>query len=424
MENIGDRICNIRKEQRMTQTELCGDYINRVVLSKIENNKMSPSIDQLKFISIKLNKSLNYFLIESEHSNFKNKNIGENFLKTLFDDKQYSEISKYKENYSNEFDDLMDYNKYYFLGISYYNIDLSNCSLKYLRKYVSSYTNTSDVDRCDNILRFSISLNTLSKIMIKNKSFEKAEKYLQIARKQLAFYNIYNEPIVFWVYNNIAYIYIQQCKFREVVDLLEDFLVNCKSFIDLTVVANMYLSLNIAYNNIGNYDKSIYCIQKAIYLFLYKDNFNDAGMSYLNYINALRYAGRIEEAFNILNQSNEHLYNKEVNCRFVIQEMIMLYNLSDYNSIIGLVNKVDLSALPKTSKSCYFYILSCLAYIDSDLNKCEYYLLKYEKHFISKSYYFDLICIYKRLLDLSKDEIYAVKISNIENLVSRKNINL
>lgn len=59
---IGSKIKILRKQRKISQQDLCGELINRTVLSKIENEKMYPSIPQLIFISKKLKIPISFFL--------------------------------------------------------------------------------------------------------------------------------------------------------------------------------------------------------------------------------------------------------------------------------------------------------------------------------------------------------------------------
>ncbi len=76
LEQVGEKIKTIRKELKMTQSQLAGEEITKSMLSQIENNVSKPSIKTLQFIANKLNKPITYFLDETndtsglqEHTN-------------------------------------------------------------------------------------------------------------------------------------------------------------------------------------------------------------------------------------------------------------------------------------------------------------------------------------------------------------------
>ena len=51
---IGEKIKKLRIERQMTQTEVCGDYITRNMLSKIENGSATPSVQTMEHIAKQL----------------------------------------------------------------------------------------------------------------------------------------------------------------------------------------------------------------------------------------------------------------------------------------------------------------------------------------------------------------------------------
>ncbi len=61
-ESIGERIKSLRKELKLTQSELAGDEITKSMLSQIENNQATPSMKSLQYIAARLGKSISFFL--------------------------------------------------------------------------------------------------------------------------------------------------------------------------------------------------------------------------------------------------------------------------------------------------------------------------------------------------------------------------
>lgn len=51
---IGEKIKRLRLERQMTQAEVCGDYITRNMLSKIENGSATPSVQTMEHIAKQL----------------------------------------------------------------------------------------------------------------------------------------------------------------------------------------------------------------------------------------------------------------------------------------------------------------------------------------------------------------------------------
>ncbi|WP_026022540.1 helix-turn-helix domain-containing protein [Kurthia senegalensis] len=54
MPSIGETIKTLRKQQKMTQSDLAGDRLTKGMLSLIENDKAKPSIDSLQYIAKRL----------------------------------------------------------------------------------------------------------------------------------------------------------------------------------------------------------------------------------------------------------------------------------------------------------------------------------------------------------------------------------
>lgn len=122
--NIGSKIKALRQQHNICQQDLCGEMLNRVILSKIENNKMYPSISQLEHISMKLNIPINYFFTETNFVLTSDKAIIPpneiSILQEWYDNKLYGHIIKLEEMQPEQFNAIEDFNKYFFLGCSFY----------------------------------------------------------------------------------------------------------------------------------------------------------------------------------------------------------------------------------------------------------------------------------------------------------------
>lgn len=66
-QSLGEKIKLLRKELKMTQTELAGSEMTKSMLSQIENNIAAPSMKNLQYLASKLGKSMAYFLDDSMH---------------------------------------------------------------------------------------------------------------------------------------------------------------------------------------------------------------------------------------------------------------------------------------------------------------------------------------------------------------------
>lgn len=54
MATLGEKIKALRKEKRLTQTELAGSELTKSMLSQIENGKATPSMKTLQYLASKL----------------------------------------------------------------------------------------------------------------------------------------------------------------------------------------------------------------------------------------------------------------------------------------------------------------------------------------------------------------------------------
>ncbi|KFN03921.1 XRE family transcriptional regulator [Bacillus clarus] len=66
MATLGEKIKALRKEKRLTQTELVGSELTKSMLSQIENGKATPSMKTLQYIAGKLGCEISFLLAEDD----------------------------------------------------------------------------------------------------------------------------------------------------------------------------------------------------------------------------------------------------------------------------------------------------------------------------------------------------------------------
>lgn len=66
--SLGEKIKNLRKEMKLTQTDLAGNEMTKSMLSQIENNLATPSMKNLLYIASKLGKPASYFLEDASYT--------------------------------------------------------------------------------------------------------------------------------------------------------------------------------------------------------------------------------------------------------------------------------------------------------------------------------------------------------------------
>lgn len=415
---IGWKIKNLRTRLKIHQKNLCCDILNRSVLSKIENGKVTPSIYQLSYIAKELGVNINYFL-ENEVNDREDIKAIDNELNTLYAENRYYEIIKNfescKNNYNSEF-----YN-YFYIGHAYYNMEFYNEALKVLRKYVSKCNKQPDELLKKHILDLAFALNTLCKLMLKNSNYKKAMTYLFLAKDYLEHYEKENSKIYFILLNNIGSVYGFMNDYSKIVCILQPFIDNIKDFGYLKIIPSIHLSLNIAYYNLGDYEKSIEHIKKAIFFYNYTERKEHAYGCYLNYINALRYCKLYDEAFNILEQYKlEYPEKKEHD--FLIQQMVLLFNKNKYIDFLELVPKLKLNQLSKLNKYGYYFMMGHISFLQKQYIQAEGFLLKCEKYFIIRNFNLDLALIYKDLYVITNNTEYKNKLHYLKKIKGKKNI--
>ncbi|OXT06027.1 transcriptional regulator [Thermoanaerobacterium thermosaccharolyticum] len=421
---IGSKIKALRLQKKISQSQLCDNFMNRVVLSRIENNKALPSLEQLIHISERLEVPLSYFVSDVKYDELiEYIDNSSSIIGDLFNSQNYYEIVKLIEYNHDEFLKIQDFNKYYYAGASFFNIGLYNDALKYLKRYVNLFLKSKEDIQKLNIDNFCQALNILFKIMLKNHNYEKGICYLELAKKYLCELDSLNHSICFIIHNNLAYLYLNTNQFQKVINLLESFINTHDNFIYVRAMPHIYMSLNIACYNVGDYDKSIKYIEKAILLFKFFDDEYDAGRCHLNYINSLRYSGNLDKAFEIANRcKNEYKKYNKLYLSFFIQEMILFFNIGNYEKVMEISSNIEVHQLSEMSKHNYEFMMGHIKYLHNDFNSAYNLFKKCEKYFLTQYYYRDLLLLYDDLYNITKDIFYKTKRSKIMNKNGRKNI--
>ena len=90
--SLGDKIKKLRKEKGLTQSELCGDFITRSMLSLIENGRAKPSRSTVAYIADKLGVSAGYFFDDGDDPFSYKKSSLIDRIKELFLKKHYEAV--------------------------------------------------------------------------------------------------------------------------------------------------------------------------------------------------------------------------------------------------------------------------------------------------------------------------------------------
>lgn len=349
---LGEKIKNIRKEKRITQSDLVGKSMSKSMLSLIENNQATPSLKTLTYISSKLDVPLSYFLDNGVTGNstlshqqvlklkesfaefnefYKNNlldkakrkmnyilsnfvltksnvicaDIQMTFGKFLYDIDKFDEA----EQYLNESKKIYMYNDLY--------VNAAESHLMLYTKYYNKY----DMNKCTEILNESFRIYSKSTVNnyifeidlldkkishgnLINNSYETinvlVEEALNLSKKS----NMYKYEELYRAKALTAAIHN---KYTVFVESIKKSLELCKLMNpnNIKLINNIYLSMGIGYNLIGKFKDALY------YLNLIESNFDN-----LN---------RIVSRFSIL-----------------IEKVKCYYNLNDLEKAQKFINLIDL----------------------------------------------------------------------------------
>lgn len=372
-ESIGKKIKALRKDLKLTQSQLAGDEITKSMLSQIENDVASPSMKSLKYLASKLNKPVSYFLDSQSEETIEN---------NLFIDDIKKEIGKIdkligEKNYSN--------------AISIMN--------EILEKY--------NFDKSSRI--FADLLYRLGQTLIAIYEFEQGEEKINIA------INIYNKKSLFLnaAKANIELIEKPWSKFDystclKILKTTED-IYNKSLNKDISFETEILYSTAAILSATGDIEKALFIIEKGIKLSTEKKIYYKTDELYRLYANIHLLMGDFQKfLFNI--KKAQKFAEFEGN-DFVL--VLIDYVYAKYENIIGNPSKA-LEYFQKIEK--YSEKLMAFYYIEKSRS---YYLLeKYKEAYetIKKADYQSVIKTHHHKLDY----LYVLSGKIYEGLILNK----
>ena len=87
---LGEKIKKARTSLKLTQADVSGDVITRNMISAIESNKATPSLDTLKYLADRLDLPLAYLLSDDDDLHFYQKKSRISAIKNALDEKNYT----------------------------------------------------------------------------------------------------------------------------------------------------------------------------------------------------------------------------------------------------------------------------------------------------------------------------------------------
>lgn len=406
---IGVKIKALRKSLNISQEELSCSILSRTVLSKIENNKILPSIYQLNYLSKVLGVTMEYFIDEEPDifldESDENINIS---IKYLYEKGKYYSII----DYHNKSLIAIKKNPVYlfYIGMSYYKTEFYDTSQKILLKFIKEFDKLHIPEKKSLAEYYAASLNSLSFISNKNNNQKKSISYLIKAKITLESYGLTSVRLYCGLINNLSALYSQTNNFKRSIRDLETFLNNMPELINFMMVAAVHLNLNICYYNLNNYEKSIYHIRSAINLFKYSNNLYKVKHCYLNYTNSLRFSKNYTGAMDVLNyfyKTYSENLEDDLKKSFAMQNIIIHFNNEDYEEVLSLMSNINYVQLEANLRYSFFLMKGHINFVKGEFESAKENLLKCFKFYSESTYLYDLKVIYNELYEITKDEIYS-----------------
>ncbi|GFZ34037.1 hypothetical protein CSC2_45630 [Clostridium zeae] len=382
-----------------------------------------PSLSQLIHIAKTLEISLDELVNNKTFVNYSNKNDSIDFVQNLYNNDNYYDITKYYDLNKAEFDKIENIDKLFYLGNSYYKIKLYKEAEKFLKRYKSYYIKNEHNLQNNNIVNFCTALNSLF-VIYKNWDSKKiALANLKLAELYLTKFHIEQSRIGQSILCNITVLYLFEKQYQKVIDYSSTIESLSPEICYPQIAVNAYKSMAIAYYNLGNYEKSIKITKKVIALYSFIGDDYNKSIAYFNYVNALIYDLKLEQALDIIEDcKNKYNGNKDLFNRFSLQEMSLYFNMNKFHKALDLSTKLNRKYLKKTSLCDINFILGHINYLSQNKEVAITALKSCEKHFIEEMYSYDLHVIYTDLYSMTNEAIYKERLNNINFKRMQKNI--
>ncbi|WP_165442965.1 helix-turn-helix transcriptional regulator [Senegalia massiliensis] len=338
----GEKIKSLRKELKLTQSELAGKEMTKSMLSQIENNNAMPSMKNLKHLANKLGKPISYFLDE----NTLNENIPIEKIKSKIKIADEYMTNRESEKVIEVLDDILnnyDINKnsklyadiLYKNGASQVNLMNFEVSDKYLKKAVEIYKQHN---------LYSYAAKAYMEFFGRYWNEQNYDKCLKILSEAYELYmNSTTEDITFHLeyLSNKSLILSSMGKINESFKPIDD-------AINLSKETNVYYNTGELYRLKGNlnrvienYENVLYYFEKAKLFAQFTDNELDLAILEFNFsvyytdinepIKALEYLKRAREMFKNTPHYPNHLFHNQL--------AIVYYMLEEYQKAYDEIRK-------------------------------------------------------------------------------------
>lgn len=406
MNEIGNKIKNLRKALGYNQKDICNDILSRTELSKIENGRRTPSIYQIKYISDILNTSADYLLdVNTKKNEHTGSNDNKSNIEKLFSSKQYHKITISFEK-GNIFNDN-DIDNLFFVGAAYYKTEFYVESKKILLKFIKEYEGLNydtQEEYCENYAEALINLFYMENSS-KNKDIEMSKLYK--AKNEIEKHEKINSKIYLKILYHIGFVYFYIDRFSDAVSVLSSLVDKSKKTIELDLVPDTHLILARVYYNTDQYAESLRNLDDALFLYKYSNN-NSSIVCSIDYANVYRFMGQYNEAVKSIEEADsEYLKNNKFDKIFLLYKAFIYFNMTDYEAVMQQLKQIKITDLNcYTKKSSYYFLKGHIAYVNNQYEDAVKYLKKSEKFFKINNYCCDLKLLYNDLYSITKDDEY------------------
>lgn len=281
MSEIGEILKQLRKQKKMTQSELAEGIVNRSYISQIEKNLVQPSFKTVTLLAKKLNVDISLF-----YENIELKALSESELKNQIKNAKYhleinnqgalSQSVGELENISEEaFDKLngIDKTEFHFVLASYYfqKDNLEKC-MEYAQKGLQlAQENGLERKEIDFLLK-------IAKVHIEENDFHVSLTYLNQANN-IILSNRLMDLVKVDVLLNMGICHGRIGEYYSAIRLCEEAL-HINSITQSTHKSGeLFMTLGICYRNVHDLEQSQKFYEKAMQYFdLFEQSFNKAGI--------------------------------------------------------------------------------------------------------------------------------------------------
>ncbi|MGL5150393.1 MAG: helix-turn-helix domain-containing protein [Clostridium sp.] len=421
MYNIGKRIYTLRKSRGLTQSQACGSSMNRIVLSRIENNLQDPTLGNLLTLAKNLHVDIKEFFISEDSIPLESDNKIE-VLSSLFKKKDYYAIVKYYDLNINEFSKINNNYKHYYLGVSYYELDMKKDAEKFLKKFSSYYLKCSENEQKEMTLDFAYCLNYLFKLKYYlNKG--SCINNLETAFNFLTKYKLEESKIYCTIFTNICVYYERTYNFQKVIDFCRYFENSSLEVIYPNLIVNIYKSLSISYYNLNMPNKSIENTRKVIALYEILNKTHNIAIAHINIITALRLSQSFDKCIDYITKCKRDYSNdKYYYNMFLTEEFNLYFNTSDLVRATEIYNLLQFKLMDSNTKILMKFMFAFIELNNGNIKSGYNLLIRSEKLLIEERLSFDLYVLYRHMYLITNDDKYIDKLNKLDFIKCKKNI--